>query len=62
MKNGGIYIIDAKIRGVESATDRLVLMKVDQNGNLYCIICGQQADGTITPIRVDEQGRIILSS
>jgi len=29
---------------------------------LYVIVCGKQADGTVTPIRVDADGKIVLSA
>lgn len=32
------------------------------DGELYCILCGQTASGDIVPIRVDDLGQIILST
>jgi hypothetical protein len=29
---------------------------------LYVVVCGKQADGTVTPIRVDADGKIVLSA
>lgn len=54
--------MDVKIKGVKTGTDVLVPIKVDAAGNVFVIVCGQQADGTTTPILVDADGKIILSS
>ncbi len=53
--------LDVKIKGVKVGTNTLVPVSVDENGNIYVIICG--INGTdVVPIAVDEDGKIILST
>ncbi len=53
--------MDVKIKGVKVGTNTLVPVSVDENGNIYVIICG--INGTdVVPIAVDELGKIILST
>jgi hypothetical protein len=42
--------IDGKLNAVPAAT------------TICIVICGKQADGTVTPIRVDADGKIVLSA
>jgi len=32
------------------------------DGELYCILCGQTASGVIVPVLVDDDGKLVLSS
>lgn len=54
--------MECKIKGVQSGTSKLIPVSVDEDGNIYVIICGVQLDGTVTPVLVDATGKIILSS
>ncbi len=40
---------------------RAKMIECTDDGEPYVLVCGVQADGTVTPLLVDEQGRIILS-
>lgn len=47
------------IKGVKTGTDTLIPVNVDADGNVIVVICGQQADGTVTPLKCDEAGQLV---
>ncbi len=47
------------IKGVKSGSNTLVPVSVDSSGNIIVVICGQQADGTVTPLKCDASGQLM---
>lgn len=47
---------------VKTGTTWQKALEAEATGELRVVVCGKQSDGTITPIRVDSSGKIILSS
>lgn len=38
------------------------MLECEDTGELKVLLCGKQLDGTITPILVDSNGKIIMAS
>jgi len=52
----------AQLYGKKTSDGLPKALECEDTGELRVVICGQQLDGTITPILVDEDGKIITSS
>lgn len=50
------------ISAKKTSDGHLKALECEDTGELRVVICGKQIDGTITPILVDEDGKIITST
>lgn len=54
--------MNEKIQGKSASDDRFYYLRVSTDGELYAIMCGTQADGTVTPLLCDSNGKLIATS
>jgi hypothetical protein len=52
----------AQLYAKKTSDGHLKSLECENTGELRVVVCGKQSDGTITPIRVDSLGRIVLSA